>query len=351
MGERIDSAIFAPLDDKSQALAPPQLLQNGELAYMMVHFYWMLVYSKNDKNALPRLYQRSMYPDAPSPAHGHSVIRVGKDMRSPHELLPVKMCEGGNCLYYTVEGDPEGMSDDAQTYEVKLAGCDDFVFHMNSRGYRAIEGSSVDMKCHYFDKSIKLDGNSAMGTDYLLNFGYVEGTIDGEEVYGVGGCEFAFVTFTKMMTMSAYEVPPGQFYQLCGRCEDGSWDICHVTLKQVDDGTPPAHALFWNTKDPENWVSSYDVKFHADWEKVPYVKEDDPTMQPKNIVIKFADKTVHVEPKWAFRGFADPVDAEVGFSNGTGDFYEGDTPYAHDIALAMFEMQHITNENIPQNDF
>ena len=78
------------------------------------------------------------------------------------------------------------------------------------------------------------------------------------------------------------------------------------------------------------------VSMETEWKRLPYV--DDGTCVYKNAVFRFAGKEFHFEGKWGTKGFTEKPRVEKhGQSQIFGTWYEGDTPYDHELSFGFSE--------------
>ena len=331
------------LNETDQSMAPPRFVnqKGGELPTLATQFIWTNLFDGISEK--PYWYIRAFYPGAPS---SRKIISIGDDMNSPHTIMPVtnKLPVGGKCIFSTVQGDPEEMSDDKQTYEVRLEGVDDFLLRYSSKMAHIIDGDVVDLRLKYFPNSIVLTEESAARVPYLLTFAEAEGMVDGKYYKGMGGSEQAFFYPSEAAGLSAYEVPPMLTFHLLGALEDGRTEYAFIQIFDKDRGSL---GVYW--REGEGYEITDDVKFRAEWKKVDFV--NDGTVSLVKADFKLGSKTIHYTTEYGFRGLDDPFKAPRGLYNAQGTYYVGDKPYKVYPLKASYESQHFTEDFIIPNSF
>lgn len=201
-----------------------------------------------------------------------------------------------------------------------------FKFYKN----RAIwqEANVLDLKVKHIGKAI-VDHQAAFGNlpEVFIPCVY-EGTYRGIKVCGMGEWAKNYQLSHKKENILA---SLGYItLDLMGIREDGKLEHCFVAIDQT--GTVGAYYYL----DGEEFVTSNEVEFEADWHRLPYV--DDGTCVFGDATIRFKNKVIHFKAKWGTKGVtAEPRIEKHGQSHVLGTWYEGDTEYKHSMFFSFSE--------------
>lgn len=234
--------------------------------------------------------------------------------------------------YTKVEGDPEGLTDDPFTYE--LRGSDPkLLYRFSSKYVRAVEADFMDLTYENLPYAMVLNANGPFGYPYVMQHCKITGTYEGRKVSYLGiwdrmyGKRFEEAITTDLLTSVAFAgVHPD------GSCEWGG--VARVGKK----------GFGWFFKDGEEPIVSTDVKCESNWEPLSYA--NDGTMVLINATFRFADKVIHYETKWGSRGQNYKPLTWSGFSAGAGTWYEESNPCKYDMSFAYTENHNALERNI-----
>lgn len=117
---------------------------------------------------------------------------------------------------------------------------------------------------------------------------------------------------------------------MMGYRPDGKLEMAFVAMDQT--GTCGA---FYKLEG-EPIISATEVSMEADWVHLPYV--DDGTCVFTDAIFRFGGKTIHFNGKWGSKGTTpEPRIEKHGQSHIFGTWYEGDTPYEHELSFGFSE--------------
>lgn len=112
--------------------------------------------------------------------------------------------------------------------------------------------------------------------------------------------------------------------------QDGKFEMAFIAIDQ----TGTAGAFYKLEGEP--LISCNEVSMEADWYHLPYV--DDGTCVFTNAIFRFGGKEIHFEAKWGSKGTTEQPRLEKhGQSHIFGTWYEGNTPYEHQMSFTFSE--------------
>ena len=155
-----------------------------------------------------------------------------------------------------------------------------------------------------------------------------QGTYRGKKVTGIGHYALNYQLMHKNENILA---SLGYIsLSLMGYRPDGKLEMAFIAMDQT--GTAGA----WYKLEGEPLISCTEVSMEADWYHLPYV--DDGTCVFIDAIFRFGGKTLHFDGKWGSKGMTkEPRIEKHGQSHIFGTWYEGDTPYDHELSFGFSE--------------
>lgn len=198
------------------------------------------------------------------------------------------------------------------------------------------EGSILDLKITPFPVAVISRANDSQPAPYFQVNTLVSGTYLGRPVQGMGGFDRTFVTGQAKKDLARAEANYAATYRCTcalysGVRPDGRKE-CVYALITTQNGT----GIGMYYIDGEKPVVTDQVYLHADFHRLPYVKDD--TVVYTQAVWNIGPKTIHFQGKWGTKSFsAYPKLDKHGQSQCFGTWYEGNTPYQHVLSHAFNE--------------
>jgi len=292
-------------------------------------------YIFDDEGKPPVFYFREISAKGISPLYG--IVRLSDDPQKPHiQTGDAKyMNPGFETEYIKIDGDPEGLTDDPYTFEIR-ANNPETLYRFSSRHTRVIEGSVLDLTYDHFPYAMKVTGNG-WSAPYYFQPARIHGTYNGNKVDFLGGWDRQFIN------------PEGTGVGFEGKLfggmvaaairKDGRCECCSTTM--VGD---QAGAFYYLEGEPP--VISNVVTVDPVWEPLAY--DNDGTYLLRKAVFQIANKRLHYEANWGCRGFMDvsPPGSLAGFSQSGGIWWEGDTPREYEKFFVYCESHGALMDNI-----
>ncbi len=190
------------------------------------------------------------------------------------------------------------------------------------------ETDILDLKAELFPFAIFKHADETITVSQITQPCIYEGTYEGKPVKGIGNFELMFIPQTENRNLNdffsyiyAYDV---------GVREDGRKEIALILLNLEGK----SRGFCW--LEGEEPVVSDEVKMEAKWERLPYM--DDDTCIYKDAIFRFGGKEIHFTGKWGAKGLTSYPRVELhGQSQVLGTWYEGGTPYKHEISMTFHE--------------
>ncbi len=321
-------------DDLS--LTPQRFAVNGKPATLMSGWTWGLMQEK--PNEPFRIHMREFKNEGLNMNYGISQMGdtpTSKPISLEHclEMYPANHPEANPDVpfpgsdrpqYVQVKGDPEGLTDDPFTFELRASN-PQLLYRFSSKHARAVEGDFMDLTYDLMPYAMVLNANGPLEHPYVHQHAIIHGTYEGRKVSYVGAWD-------RMYDMKFEQAFQGKLFaamSFAGVHADGmrEWGM----VARVGN----ARGFGYYCKDGEKPVVSTDVKIEADWAPLPYI--NDGTMVLTKATYHFENKVIHYEGKWGTRGQNYKTLTWPGFSGTGGVWYEGDVPYTFKESFAWSE--------------
>ncbi|MGV8049852.1 MAG: hypothetical protein AB2L21_05815 [Anaerolineaceae bacterium] len=227
--------------------------------------------------------------------------------------------------YTEVKGDPDGLTDDPVTYELRAAN-PKLLYRFSSKHVRVIEGDFLDVTYDYMPYAMVSNKNGPFGNPYIHTHAIATGTYEGKKIKYLAGWD-------RMYNLDFDQAVAGGLFTgltFAGVHRDGCREWGMV-------GKNGAQGIGYYCKDGEDPVVSTEVEFEANW--IPLEYANDGTLLYTSATFSFCNKVIHYSAKWGARGQIYNVDmSRPGFSQTSGVWYEGSKP-------CDFELSYVFSEN------
>lgn len=170
----------------------------------------------------------------------------------------------------------------------------------------------------------------------------IKGTYEGKPVIGIGNDDRQYIPDVKVDAVAQeknYQKTTDYMSANCaGVREDGRREIAFFNGEY-------GHLAGGYWLEGEEPVVDGNVEIIGDWVHLPYC--DDGTCVMTDFIFKIGPKTIHFNGKWGFKGWtAEPNLSKHGQSQISGTFYEGDTPYKHQVWQTFVENMEAYDEKL-----
>lgn len=280
------------------------------------------------------------------------IIRCGEGPLAPHTSAHHKDIAQAEAIvtpYKKIKDNPETW----QISSEKIHSC--FTWTEDGAHWQEGEnGEIVDVNVTYFPFAIFMHLDSPFCSTYFSQFVILDGTYQGKTIRAMG--QFDRPCVPKVTGEMGLNVPslPGKHDPLCyvngwysGIRKDGRKELAYTVISEKNgEGV----GVYW--LEGEEPILSNEVTLEADWQKLPYTDETDPTVSYTKAVWKFGGKTIHFIGKWGGKAHLEkPRLDRPGLSQVYGTWYEGEEPYEHDLWFTYNEASHCPREVIEEMGF
>ncbi|MGV8049851.1 MAG: hypothetical protein AB2L21_05810 [Anaerolineaceae bacterium] len=318
------------------SLTPPRFAMNGHKPKMGAGWTWGFLQEDPGKPCLE--YLREYTSEKITMNYG--IIQMadtptGKQTGLEHclEMWPGNYTDGcyanpgigfPEIKYETIQGDPEGLTEDPFTYQ-QSARNPKLLYRFSSKYARVVEADFMDLTFEYMPYAMVMNANGPYGNPYIHQHAVITGTYEGRKVKFLGAWD-------RMYSLDFDDAVEGGLFtgiSFSGIRSNGirEWGMVGIVGER---------RYGYYCKDGEEPVISTEVKFDANWIRLPYA--DDGTMLYTDATFGFADKTIHYKAKWGGRGQNYKIDmTRPGFSQTSGEWYEGSQPYKFETSMSMNE--------------
>jgi len=190
------------------------------------------------------------------------------------------------------------------------------------------ETEILNLKAEIFPFAIFKHADETIIVSQITQPCIYSGTFEGKPVKGIGNFELVFVPQNENRKLNDWF----SYIYACdlGVKEDGRKEIVLILLNLEGK----SRGFYW--LEGEEPVVSDQVKMEAIWERLPYV--DDDTCIYKDAIFRFGGKEIHFSGKWGAKGLTSYPRLELhGQSQVLGTWYEGGTPYKHELSMTFHE--------------
>lgn len=321
-------------------IAPKHYLrEDGVQSVLCRHFNWILIFLDDDLEN-PIYYHRACELDH---YRWGGIIKLGDSPISPQTEAHVNNLaqDDTTSVYRKISDNPVIYQQGSEAPFTEFSYWDG---HCHIK-----EGNVLDLEGEFWPYALVADKESVFHSEYYILPIYFTGTYEGKQVRALGNIDRFFAPADKELTDQALK--PGEYYTMgvySGIRKDGRREACVGYIQGGKNGKGCAY--YW--LEGEELICSDEVYMETEWVRLPYLPKEDPTRTYKNIVWKFAGKEIHCNGKWGSKGFtASPRVSKVGYSHMFGPWYEGDTPYEHDVYFTFNENLSATYENLKEAGF
>ena len=285
---------------------------------------WIWCFS-DDPNVPPMHFQRGF--DGEAGLHGGD-IQMGVGPLSKNTILPHSedaFPTGLPLPYREVKGDPEGKSNDDITYEM-TAENPKVLWRFSTKSVHFVESDYIDITFDLFPYAFIMPLNG-MGEPYIVQIAEAKGTYGGKNVTFLGGFDRTFQGAGWDYILKQKKFATHMFF--AGIHPDGTREYGFLYVYEASTGG-------FYCKDGEEPIVSSEVKTQAMWETLPHA--DDNAQVLTKATFEFGGKKINYQPKWGWRGHGEKYInggpcGIPGFSQTSGVWYEGDTPYEFDRGI------------------
>lgn len=175
------------------------------------------------------------------------------------------------------------------------------------------ETDVLDIRCEYWPVGL-FTHTGFMSNEYIYQAFTVTGTYEGKKIYGIGQFDGVYCDPEHVREAYADIID----YALCGIYsgirKDGRREFFYG---QVHKDTQRGCVAYW--LEGEEPIVCNDAVLEAEFGRLTYLPEEDPTCACTKASWKFAGKEIQFEAKWGARRFSDdPIHDKVGHSNSFG---------------------------------
>lgn len=315
------------LTDDDFSPSPIRLNENGVPAKLSIHLCWFDLFDEEHPNEPPYFYLREC---TPVKAINCGMIRYGKTPLTYHtpiakidELTPF----GTPVVYMRVEGDPDGLTDDVQTWEAKSIDPNHkLVIRYSSKAVHVTDGDLLNVTGIFLPWAMESHSDVGLGFPYLTGHAEYSGTYNGRKVRGLGGWDRSFAG--ELEANMAGRLFIGLVFIAIR--EDGRRECGFIN--QLGNGM----CFYWlEGNDP---ITSDKVYVdHLHWEEVPYLNDGTMTFTEAVFHAPEIGLEIHYHAKYGRRGQNIIPEDRPGMGQTAGEFYVGKTPYRHKEVFCFAE--------------
>jgi hypothetical protein len=258
-----------------------------------------------------------------TPQSKNTILAHSKEIYLPGHPLP----------YKGLQGDPEGKTKDAVTYEVSS---DDphVLMRFSSKHIHFVESDFLDVMFDNLPYAFVMNKNGPFGSSpYLIQMSTMHGIYGGKEMTFLGGSDRTYGSLDEGLEFVKKRKVFIDHLFFVGVRHDGTREWGYVFVNELNRGG-------FYCKDGEEPIVTTDVEFHPTWEPLSYA--GDGAQLLTKATYSFGGKEIHYEAKYGWRGHDEkylnggPCGMH-GFSQGSGIWYEGSNPYELERVLTYHE--------------
>jgi hypothetical protein len=288
---------------------------------------WCIFFPEDDTN--PHYFMRNMEPDR---YRWGGIIRCGDGPLSQQTSAHHTDIAQDDCPTTTYGI----VSDNPITYEIKSEKpFTEYRYTENSATWK--ESDVFDLKAEFFPFAIFTHLDSIYPTTYWVQHVILTGTYQGKPIKTMGCFDRVFIpenTDMEEFMKKALIYVSGYF---SGIRKDGRKE-CVWTMISEQNGK--GVGVYW--LEGEEPVITSEVHLEADWQHLPFAP-DDPSVSYTKATWTFGGKVIHFDVKWSGKGHTPtPRMWTPGLTQCYGTWYEGDTPYEHEVWHTFGENDFIT---------
>ena len=308
----------------------------NDKAELYRHLNWCMFFLENDEN--PYFYMRNMEPDY---YRWGGIVRLGSGPFSPHTSVHFADLAQKKDLvkeYSKVSSNPliYGISSKEPFT--------DFTYTENQAHW--IEGNVFDLTAEYFPYAIFVHRDSPQKIDYWHQYVILTGTYEGKQIKTLGCFDRLFSPKNQRDAVIT-EATQYIWSYFSGIRKDGRKECAYANIHEQNG---LGVGFYW--LEGEEPILSTDVFLEADWHRLSYVSDNDPTVHFSRAIWRFGGKEIHCDCKWGSKGFLEkPRLDTIGLSQTYGPWYEGNTPYDHEIWFNINENMGATVDKIKEMGF
>lgn len=175
------------------------------------------------------------------------------------------------------------------------------------------ERDVLDVKCEYWPVAL-FTHKGFMSNEYLYQAFTVTGTYEGKPIMGLGQFDGVYCDPEHVMEAYADIIDYALCHILTGIREDGRREFFYG---QVHKDPNHGAVVYW--LEGQEPIVCDDAQLDAEFSRLAYLPEEDPTCACTKAVWKFAGMEIQFQGQWGSRRFTDdPIHDKVGHSNSFG---------------------------------
>lgn len=314
----------------------PKCFERDGNAELYRHLNWCILFPKTDTN--PHYYMRNMEPDY---YRWGGIVRLGSGSMSTQTSvhhLDIAQENTTTSVYKRISENPD-------IYEMRSDNpFTEFQYSENGAIWK--EANVFDLKAEFFPYSIFVHTDSPQEIPYWHTHCLLTGTYEGQPIRTLGCFDRLFAPNGDR---NAIIVPATQYVwsYFSGIRKDGRKECAYTNIRKRN-----GHGVAFYWLEDEEPVLTNEVTLECNWQRLPYTKVDDDTVNYTDAIWRFAGKEIHFTGKWGSKGFtAKPRLSRIGQSQSFGTWYEGNVPYEHELFHVINENMGVTVENIKNMGF